>query len=110
MENQKLPNSTAILVLGIFSILLSCCCTIIGSIIGVIGLVMANKAISVYQENPRLYTDYSNVKTGRILNIIGIVLGILNLLWTIYKIYEMGGWDAYMETIQEAMSQIQEGR
>ncbi|SRR5690554_1694537 len=107
MEKQKLPNSTAVLVLGILSIILSCCCTIFGSILGVIGLILANKSLTLYNENPDQYYDVNNVKTGKILNIIGIVLGILFLIWTIFQIYAVGGWDAYMEQIQEQMRVMQ---
>ncbi|MFA5557099.1 MAG: CCC motif membrane protein [Flavobacteriaceae bacterium] len=107
MERQKLPNSTAVLVLGILSIVLACCCSIFGSILGVIGLILANKAIAQYNESPEQYDGFNNVKTGKILNIIGIVLGVLFLLWTIFQIYSMGGWNAYMEDIQEQVRMIQ---
>lgn len=110
MENQKLPNSTLILVLGIISIICSCCCSIIGSIIGLIGLLVANSSIKTYNENPEMYIDYNTVKTGRILNIVGIVLGIISIGWAIYSIQAMGGWDAYMEEIQNAIEQAQGAR
>lgn len=106
MEKQKLPNSTAVLVLGIVSIVLSCCCTvIIGSIPAIIGLVLAGKDKALYDANPDLYENYNNLKTGKILCFIGIALGVITLLWNIYSIQSMGGWDAYMEMIQEAMGQ-----
>ena len=43
MENQKLPNATAVLILGIFSILICCCYGIFSIILGVVALVLANK-------------------------------------------------------------------
>ena len=109
MEKQKLPNSTAALVLGILSIVLSCCCSIFGSILGVIGLVLANKATTVYNENPSQYDGFNNVKTGKILSIIGIVLGILSLVWTFVQIQAAGGWDAYLQSIQDIIEQSQGG-
>ncbi len=106
MEKQKLPNSTAVLVLGIVSILGSCCCTIIvGAIPAIIGLVLANKDTQLYNSNPDLYEGYNTLKTGKILNIIGIVLGVITILYTIYSIQQMGGWDAYVESIREAIEQ-----
>jgi uncharacterized membrane protein len=109
MEKQKLPNATAVLVLGIVSILASCCCTVIvGAIPAIIGLILAKKDTDLYNSNPDLYDGYSNLKTGKILNIIGIVLGILTLLYSIFSIQQAGGWDAYMETIREAIEQAQQ--
>ena len=52
MENQKLPNATAVLILGIFSILTCCCYGIISISLGAIGLVLANKDAKLYAENP----------------------------------------------------------
>jgi|SRR5690606_30496156 uncharacterized membrane protein len=109
MEKQKLPNSTAVLVLGIVSILTSCCCTvIIGAIPAIIGLILAKKDTNLYNSNPDLYEGYNNLKTGKILNIIGIVLGIIMMLYTIYNIQQLGGWDAYVESIKEAIEQAQQ--
>lgn len=107
MEKQKLPNSTAVLVLGIVSIVLSCCCSIFGSILGIVGLVLANNATKLYNENPDQYDGFNNVKTGKILNIIGIVLGLIMIIITIVQIMAMGGWDAYMENIQEQIRMAQ---
>jgi|SRR5690554_503362 len=112
MEKQKLPNSTAVLVLGIVSILSSCCCTIIvGGIPAIIGLVLAKKDTALYNSNPELYEGYNNLKTGRILNIIGLALGVISLIWTIYSIQSAGGLEAFkasfMEAYEEGMRQSQ---
>ena len=107
----KLPNTTISLVLGIVSIV--CCCTVlVGLVCSIIGLVLANKDIKLYQSNPKLYTGIQNANTARILNIIGIVLSIGNLIYAIYAIIQMGGWEAYVETIQEAVrtAQAQQNR
>src|SRR5690606_37193649 len=109
MEKQKLPHSTTVLVLGIVSILASCCCTvIIGAIPAIIGLVLAKKGTDLYNSNPDLYDGYSNLKTGKILNIIGLVIGLISLIWSIFSIQQAGGWDAYIETIREAIEQAQQ--
>lgn len=73
-----LPNATAILVLGILSI-------VICFITGIIALVMAKKEMALYNENPGMYSaaSYSNIKTGRICAIIGIVLQGVGILFYI---------------------------
>lgn len=71
-QNQTLPNSTASLVLGILSIVV--CGP--GLIMGIIGIILANKDIALYKSNPGYYSEssYNNLKAGRICSIIGILL------------------------------------
>ncbi|TNJ42159.1 DUF4190 domain-containing protein [Tamlana fucoidanivorans] len=103
MEQQKLPNATLILVFGILSIPTCCCYGIVGLILGIITIVMANKALKLYAENPEIYTTgLQNVKTGKILAIIGIVLSILYFVLTIAMI-AMFGWEALQD--QELMQE-----
>jgi len=90
MEQQKLPNSTLILVFGILSIVTCCCYGIVGLILGVIAIVLAKKATQIYTENPELYTGFQNVKTGKILAIIGIVLSVLTLIYFVWIIATFG--------------------
>ncbi|GAA4272344.1 CCC motif membrane protein [Aquimarina gracilis] len=99
MEKQTLPNSTLILVFGILSIV-GCCCYGIGIIFAVIAIVMAKKATALYTENPELYEGYNNVKTGKILSIIGIVLGAIYLAYVIF-IFATVGLEGYQEMIEE---------
>lgn len=96
MEKQNLPNATLILVFGILSILTCCCYGVLGLIFGIIAVVMAKRAKEVYLAEPELYKGYNNVKTGRILAIIGIVLSALYLIMTIIAIWMYG-----LEGIQE---------
>ena len=107
MEQQKLPNSTAVLVLGICSIVTCCCYGIIGLILGVIALVLANKATAIYAENPDAYSGFQNVKTGKILAIIGVALSALYLIYIIYM-FATVGYDGIMERYNEAMQQFQQ--
>lgn len=106
MEQQRLPNSTLILILGILSIL-GCCFYGIGIIIGIVALVLASKATTLYNENPDEYTGYQNVKTGKILSIIGIILCVLSIAITLYFGYKLG-WDAMgnQELMQERMQEM----
>lgn len=86
---QKLPNATAVLVLGIFSIV-TCCFYGIGMILGIVALVLAKKDTALFNENPQLFTNYSNIKTGKILAIIGIVLSVLFIAYIIWIISYFG--------------------
>ena len=103
MEKQQLPNSTLILVFGIVSIVTCCCYGVIGLIFGIIAMVLAKKATALYAENPEEYTGFSNVKTGKILAIIGIILNVLYLGYTIFLFSTIG-----YEGLQEMQQQILE--
>lgn len=74
-----LPESTTILILGIFSIVL---CGLIGLGLAITALILGNKKIKLYEENPDKYTEssFSNVKAGRTCAIIGLVLQSLILV------------------------------
>ncbi|MCU7614987.1 CCC motif membrane protein [Chryseobacterium sp. GMJ5] len=100
MNQQNLPNATAVLVLGIFSIVGCCCYGVPGIIAGIIGLVLYNKDKTLYLQNPSQYLNYSNLNTGRILCIIGLALSALNILCIIILI-ATGGWEAYMQQMNE---------
>ncbi len=102
MERRELPNSTLILVFGILSILGCCCYGVAGVIFGIIALVMAKRAMEIYNADPELYTGYQNVKTGRILAIIGLVLSGLSIISTIIMIIFYGG----IEGVQEMQEEI----
>jgi hypothetical protein len=93
INQEALPNSTAILVLGISSIAITlCCCVILGAfgfigillggILSAIALIMAKKAKNTYEQNPELYTEssFNNTNAGRICAIVGLVLAGLCLI------------------------------
>ncbi len=105
MEQQKLPNVTIAIVLAILSYLCCCFAGIPAIIMSGIGLILVKKDEKTYLEQPELYSNYSQLKTAKILIIIGLVLGIAWLLWTVYSIQAMGGWDAYMEQTKVIMEQ-----
>lgn len=73
-----LPNATVSLVMGILSIVV---CGI-GLVLGIIGLVMANKDLALYNNQPGGYSiaSYNHTKTGKTCAIIGIVLNVLFVL------------------------------
>lgn len=107
MERQTLPNSTTVLVLGIISIVSCCCYGIIGLILGIVALVIANSAKKIYLESPENYKGYSNVTTGKVLAIIGIVLNLFYLGFIIYFV-SLIGWEALQDPtlFQEKMMDL----
>ncbi|WP_035694505.1 CCC motif membrane protein [Flavobacterium soli] len=80
MEKRELPNATAVLVLGIISIVLSFCYGIFGIILGIIALVLSNKDLKLYNANPEIYNGIQNLRAGRICGIIGLSIGSLFFL------------------------------
>ena len=103
MEKKELPNSTLILVFGILSIIGCCCYGVLGLIFGIIAIVMAKKAIEIYNANPELYTGYQNVKTGRILGIIGVSLSALYVLAILVILIIYGGIEGLQEMQEEIL-------
>jgi hypothetical protein len=81
---QPLPNATISLVMGILSIVF---CGL-GIILGIVGIVLANKDMALYRNNPGVYSEasFNNTKAGRICSIIGIILSTLIILFYILAI------------------------
>ncbi len=107
MEKQKLPNATAVLILGILSIL-GCCFYAVGIIFSIIALVMAKKDMALYALNPEAYDNYGNLKTGRILAIIGLIINIITIITTIAMI-AFFGWAVLNDPVlmQEKIQELQ---
>jgi len=103
IQRQELPNSTLILVFGILSIIGCCCYGIVGLVFGIIAMLMAQKATNIYNENPEMYNGYQNVKTGKILAVIGIVLSALVLIIGIVSLIILGGLEGIQEMQREMM-------
>lgn len=81
----SLPNSGAVLTLGIISIALCWCYGVVALTCGIIALVLANKSLVIYKANPSIYTlsSYNNLKAGRVCAIIGLCLSALMVLYVI---------------------------
>jgi Ca2+/Na+ antiporter len=107
MDQQKLPNATAVLILGIVSIVGCCCYSIPGLIAGIIALVLAKKDGQLYKNNPTLYSNYGQLNAGKIMAIIGIILSILYAVYIVVLIATVG-WDAMKdpELMQERMREL----
>lgn len=105
MDKEKLPHSQSALILGIVSIFTACCCfNIVGIIIGLIGLSQAKKAIAIHNDDPNQYDGINNAKTGKTTSIIGIVIGIISLLWLIYAM-STGQWNIMIEEYQQMIEE-----
>jgi|LauGreDrversion2_2_1035103.scaffolds.fasta_scaffold12212_4 hypothetical protein len=89
MEKQKLPNATTVLILGILSIP-ACCFYGIGLALGIAALLVAKQDLRSYRLDPDNYEGFGNLKTGRILAIIGIVLNALLIIFMIAIIMVFG--------------------
>ena len=94
-QPKSLPNSTAVLVLGIISIVTCMAWGIIGLTCGIIALVLAKKDKARYIENPTIYNEssFNNLNTGRTCAIIGVslsgimfcvLLGYITTMFTLF--------------------------
>ena len=86
---RELPNSTAVLVLGIISIVGCFCYGIVGVTLGIISLILAGRATAIYNQNPALYTvtSFKNMNAGKICGIIGLVISSLWMIFWVYLLF-----------------------
>jgi hypothetical protein len=109
LQTQRpLPNATAVLVLGILSIVTCFCYGILGLILGIIAIVLAGKDKTLYTTSPEVFTaaSFKNLNAGRICAIIGIILSALYLIFIVAFI-AMIGFDA-IGNPDEMMRRIQD--
>ena len=87
-----LPNASAILVLGIISIVGCCLYGAPGLICGIIALALAGKDMKLYTANPNGYTpgSLSNLRSGKVCAIIGLSLSILHVLFWVFVVLSIG--------------------
>ena len=79
----QLPNSTAVLVLGILSLIFICpYISLIGIVLGTIALVLSGRDQSLYSHDPSKYalSSYNNMKAGRVCAIIGLSIATLTFI------------------------------
>ena len=107
MDQQKLPNVTIAIVLGILSYI--CCCFsagIGGLLFSGIAFYLVRKDEKLYMENPDGFSNFGSLKTAKIIAIIGLALGALALIMVTVQIISAGGWEAYMEQQKEIYEQF----
>ncbi|WP_152362950.1 CCC motif membrane protein [Microlunatus speluncae] len=81
---QPHPKGTQILVLGILSIVLAC--GVIGLILGIVTMVQSKPVLAEIDANPAAYNNRQQVNIGRILGIVGLILGALSIVYWIIMI------------------------
>ncbi|RXG32490.1 CCC motif membrane protein [Leeuwenhoekiella marinoflava] len=102
MEQQKLPNATISLILGIVSFIACCFSSGFGGVLlSAIALYLANKDKKVAEENPELYENYGQVKTARIIAIVGLILSIIISIICLVLIVIFGSVEAIQEELLE---------
>lgn len=92
LQQETLPYSTSILVLGILSIVTCWCYGIVGIVLGIIALVQAKKATESYGANPGKYSvsSYNNMKAGKVCAIIGLIISSCYFLMIIIYFVFLG--------------------
>jgi len=107
MNNQQLPNSTTVLVLGILSIVFCFCYGVLGIAFGIIALVLANKDNKLYQVSSSSYTEssYKNMKAGKVCAIVGLSLSSLYIIMVVIYLTIFGA--AFSAIFIEALEQYQ---
>ena len=87
-----LPNATAVLILGILSIVSCFCYGIFGIILGIIALVLASKDLSKYKIDPKRYTlgSLSNLKAGKVCAIVGLCISAVYLIFIVIYVLILG--------------------
>lgn len=100
------PNTVAVLVLGILSVVFFLCYGIIGLTLGIIALVLAKKSKALYESNPNAYSQssYNNLKAGRICAIIGVCLSGFYLLLLIGSMIFLGSLGTIMPWAAEQLN------
>ena len=85
---QPLPNANLVLTLAVLSLVTCCCFGLTGFVLAAIALVLANKDLRLYTENPGNYfaSSYSNLSTGRVLAVISLILNSGVIVMMILKI------------------------
>lgn len=104
-QRRPLPNATATLVLGILSVVTCFCYGLPGIICAAIALGISGKSVKMYKSEPELYSDYGNLKAGRVIAIIGLILSILTIVFYVGLIALAGSdpeaWQEYFEQLQQ---------
>lgn len=108
METKKLPNVTIALVLGILSFIACCFTGFGGLVLSGIALYLTNKDGKLLAQDPDGYDNAGQLKTAKVVAIIGLVLAIIISLFMIVFIV-MFGWEALLnqELMLEKMQELQ---
>ena len=88
MKKKDLPNATAVLVLGVLSLVSCWCYGCVGLILGILAVAIASGPRRAYLEHAEEYTEasYKNLSAGRICGIIGICVALAVVAFVILMI------------------------
>jgi len=90
--NGALPNATAVLVLGILSIVTCWLYALPGIIMGIIAISMHKKDKAMYLSNKAKYAQsFKNSRAGFICGIIGLSLSALFIIYLVVVILVFAG-------------------
>ena len=86
------PNSAAVLVLGILTLVLCWCYGVVSVVLGTIALVLASSGEREYKLNPQAFSQasYKNLKAGKTCAIIGLCLAGITILCAVLYIILIG--------------------
>ncbi|MCQ2280733.1 MAG: hypothetical protein MJZ49_08050 [Bacteroidales bacterium] len=92
MENANVktaPYAVAALILGISS--LATGCLFVGLVLGIVGLVLANKGTTMVNLSPESYGGIGMLKAGKVMSLIGLILGAINTVVGLIMMAFTGG-------------------
>lgn len=95
---QKL-NTTAVYILSVLGFI--CCCVGLGWIPALIALILANKGLKKYNENPEIYENGKAMKSARTVAIIALAISAIVFIGLIIFALSFNGecdfWNWYLE-------------
>ncbi|MBP3460742.1 MAG: DUF4190 domain-containing protein [Lachnospiraceae bacterium] len=94
VENKSNTKSILALVFGILALLISCCCTYLGIILGIVGIVMA-----VLSKNDNDGKFSGMAIAGLICSILGIVISVVSIILVLTGTVS-NGFTEYLNSMQ----------
>ncbi|WP_033960551.1 CCC motif membrane protein [Psychroserpens jangbogonensis] len=110
LVQKKLPNATTALILGIVSFI-GCCCTsgFGGIVLSGIALFLIKKDEKLYAEDPDAYSNFGQLKTAKIITIIGLVISIIIVIIYLY-LMSTGQLDEMRDQYMDVLKEMQENQ
>ncbi|TGY96669.1 DUF4190 domain-containing protein [Petralouisia muris] len=100
IEMRSAGMSVAAMIMGILGLVMSCC-VYPAIVFGSLAIIFA-----LLSRGGEMHTN-GYAKAGLILGIIGIVCGILFLMYSFFTLLvQFGGWEGYLNYIEELMQEM----
>lgn len=101
---EPAPKRTAAFVCGLLGFLFWAI-PVVGLALSCMGVVFASKSAKLTRENPEHYDGTGLVTAGKVLGIIGMVIGIACLIWTLVVGIAMGeGLFEWFELFEDTLN------